>query len=530
VRTPRRALILALGLLAATPTAASAEHFSLGVGAFEVTSKSALLWGHADESGKVKLHLARSKDLKEDRRTFSATASAANDNVLRKTVKGLEPGKRYWYRWLDEDGDKGPRGTFKAAPKASADTNISFAVSGDADAQRQTGQQNIFYNALKGNNGLGAQNFGVYARMAEEENHFNVNLGDTIYSDSEVPGQGALATTLAAKRAKYRMNIAVPALQKVRRTGAMYNQWDDHEIRNDFTPPEFPGPIFAAGKKAFREYMPTKFSKDDGMYRRQRWGKHLDLFRLDGRSFRSAKASANGTCDNPQTGEPDLAPTMPQQQRNLYALGVPSLSQPVSQQCKDRINNPNRTLIGVHQRQRFLSEIKSSKATFKVILNQVPIQQFYALPYDRWEGYEFERKLVLRQLQNAGVKNVVWLTTDTHGNLINVIRYSTMEKAQPEPSPYNEFVTGPVSTMTYEREIDDATGGQGNGNAIDQSAFSAPPPNGVGMPCSNINIYSYAQVFVRKNELQVTARDVAGKVVRDQSDKTTACRLVIPKK
>jgi phosphodiesterase/alkaline phosphatase D-like protein len=166
-----------------------------------------------------------------------------------------------------------------------------------------------------------------------------------------------------------------------------------------------------------------------------------------------------------------------------------------------------------------------------VVLNEVPIQQFYALPYDRWEGYEFERRLVLRTMQNAGVKNVVWLTTDTHGNLVNVIRYTTMEKDQPENSPYSEFVTGPVSTMTYQREIDDATS-PGTGKAIDASAFSAQPPNGVGMACSNVNIYSYAQVVVRKNELQVTARDVAGKVVRDQSDDTNppACRLVVPKK
>ena len=329
MRYPRRALILAIGLLAAAPTAASAEHFSLGVGAFEVTPKSALLWGHADESGKVTLQLARSKDLKEDLRTFSATASAANDNVLRKTVKGLQPGKRYWYRWRDEDGDKSARGTFKAAPKASADQTIRFALSGDADAQRRAGQQNIFYNALKGNNGLGAQNFGVYARMAEEQNHFNVNLGDTIYSDSEVPGQEALASTVAAKRAKYRMNIGVPALQKLRRSGAMYNQWDDHEFVNDFSRPEHGMGIFLRGLKAFKEYMPVKTTPEFGSYRRQRWGKHLEVFRLDARTFRSAKASQGGTCDNPETGEPDLAPTMPQQQRNLYALGVPSLAQPV---------------------------------------------------------------------------------------------------------------------------------------------------------------------------------------------------------
>ena len=44
--------------------------------------------------------------------------------------------------------------------------------------------------------------FQVYGRMAAERNHFNVNLGDTIYSDSEVAGLPPALTgaaTLARK-------------------------------------------------------------------------------------------------------------------------------------------------------------------------------------------------------------------------------------------------------------------------------------------------------------------------------------------
>ena len=54
---------------------------------------------------------------------------------------------------------------------------VRFAVSGDADA-------------TPGSNGKPAFNrFEVYQRMHAEANHFNINLGDTIYSDSEV-GRG----------------------------------------------------------------------------------------------------------------------------------------------------------------------------------------------------------------------------------------------------------------------------------------------------------------------------------------------------
>ena len=51
------------------------------------------------------------------------------------------------------------------------------------------------------------------------------------------------------------------------------------------------------------------------------------------------------------TGQPDLAPTAPQSTRNVFAAVIPSLSQPVSQACKDKINSPNRTFLGKAQLQ-----------------------------------------------------------------------------------------------------------------------------------------------------------------------------------
>jgi len=127
------------------------------------------------------------------------------------------------------------------------------------------------------------------------------------------------------------------------------------------------------------------------------------------------------------------------------------------------------------------------------------------------------------------VKNVVFLTTDSHANMINVIRYRTLESGGPKNSPYKELVTGPVSTMTFAREIDRATGKSGNGNLVDAAFFSPPPPNGVGMPCSNVNVYSYGEVRVTSTALKVTAKDVNGNVVVDQSDGTTPCVMTIPK-
>jgi phosphodiesterase/alkaline phosphatase D-like protein len=277
--------------------------------------------------------------------------------------------------------------------------------------------------------------------------------------------------------------------------------------------------------------MPVKYSSDRGIYRTARWGKNLQLFFLDERSFRSAKASSGGTCNNPDTGQPDLAPTAPQSTRNVFSAVVPSLSQPVSQACKNRINSSSRTFLGQAQLNRFINDVKSSTATWKVVMNETPIQQFYALPYDRWEGYAFERIKLLNMLQSANVDNLVFLTTDTHAGFANVIRKRTLSgdvapsnapATAPVNSPYQDFVIGPVGTKPFWEEIDEATGDEGNGQLISNAFFKPPPPNGVGMACAQGGQNSYGEVKVTATTLRIDYKDENGDVLRD-SDGSTPC-------
>ena len=75
--------------------------------------------------------------------------------------------------------------------------------------------------------------------MKKEKNAFNVMLGDTIYSDSEVPGRlNPIALTVKQKWAKYRINLENRSLQALRGSAGFYSQWDDHEFVNDFSPQE----------------------------------------------------------------------------------------------------------------------------------------------------------------------------------------------------------------------------------------------------------------------------------------------------
>ena len=124
-------------------------------------------------------------------------------------------------------------------------------------------------------------------------------------------------------------------------------------------------------------------------------------------------------------------------------------------------------MLGSAQFTRFTNAVKSSTATFKVIMNEVPIQQFYSLPYDRWEGYEAERRRLMDFIANNAVKNTVFLTTDVHANLVNTIKFSTLgENGPPVDTGIFDVTTGPVATMTYHKEVDDGARERGRGRPV----------------------------------------------------------------
>ncbi len=487
----RRILILsAFALLAlAVVSADAATHaFRYGVAAGEVSSTSATLWTRAPSMKVVRLELSLGSRAVA---TKAVRPSRANDLTVQIRMTGLLPGRRYTFRFR-QDSAVSAKGAFETAPRPTADSRVRFAISGDADATPTE------------SGGLAYNRFQIYARMAVERNDFNINLGDTIYSDSGVGGAPA-ARTAAEKWAKYKLSLALPALRALRASTGLYSHWDDHEFVNDFSSAEHGSAIYTAGVKAFRDYAPVTYSQELGLYRSVRWGKHLELFFLDERSFRSAKATS--ACAS------DLAPTAPQPVRDVFASLAPGLRNTVPPACLAAINDPSRTMLGARQYAAFTSAIKASTATWKVIVNEVPIQQYYALPYDRWEGYAAERERLLRFLQ-ANVKNVVFLTTDTHANLINEVRFRTLG-ASPETSGMWEVVTGPVATNTFAKEVDGLLGAPGSGTAIASLFFKPPPPSGLGMRCAAIDVYSYAQVTVTARTLTVAPRDARGNPVRE---------------
>jgi alkaline phosphatase D len=533
-------LALALGALLALAAASAAlaapKGFKFGVSSGDVSSNSAILWARANKSGKALVQVRQGGsfggcNLSEAPKRFKVKAVKGNDFTVQKKVTGLQPGRRYKYRWCMSGGRRSAVGRFDTAPLPGQSKTIRFAISGDQDAAPFPGTTTPFWN-----------NFEVWRQIKGEENNFNVLIGDTIYSDSEVPGVGGVAgtaVTVPQKWAKYRLNLGQKPWANARGATSYYAHWDDHEFINDFARsqsifPEEGGNVvfdgeqlYRNGVKAFRNYNPITYSSQNGIYRTFRWGKNLQIFFLDERSFRSAKADYGGACDNPPgSGSSDLAPTAPPATRALFSAIVPSLKTPPPAACVAAINDPSRTMLGQRQRETFEKAVKDSSATFKVIINEVPIQQFYALPYDRWEGYAAERTQILNFLK--GIKNVVFLTTDVHANMVNDARLQTLEPGGPVNTGITEVTTGPIATKTFAGEINSAVGSAAAATQIRALFFNAPPPTGVGMQCSGLDQFSYAQVSVGRSLLTVELKDIEGNPVQNTADRTKPAEPCAP--
>jgi alkaline phosphatase D len=486
----------------ATSAVTSSHGFAYGVAAGEITSTSVVLWTRAPTFGVVRYEvrpLLGGAPSGGGVVTGGAVARLSEDLTVRVRLAPLLPDTRYTYRFR-RGSAVSARGTFRTAPRPASSATVRFAFSGDADA-------------TPGPNGRpGFNQFQVYGRMAAEKNDFNINLGDTIYSDSELAGSQP-ALTVAAKWQKYKYGLALPNLRRLRAATGLYSQWDDHEFVNDFSRAEFGDALYKSGVKAFTDYAPVTYNAKDGLYRTFRWGKNLELFFLDERSFRSAKASANHTCD--VAGAPDLAPEAPAPVRAAFGVLIPQLAQPVPAACTAAIDSPSRTMLGAQQHAAFVKAVRASTATWKIVVNETPIQQFYQLPYDRWEGYAAERTQLLHDL--AGVKNVVFLTTDTHANLIGEVRLQTLEPPGPVGTGIWEVVTGPVATNTYAKEIDAAIGKPGTGDFVTSVFLKPAPPRGIGMLCAATDVFSYSEVRVTASTLTVTPRTAAGTLVHEKT-------------
>ncbi len=494
----RAALVLIVAALVALPVPAVSQValvFPYGIASGDVRDSSAVLWTRASKAAPVTLEVSIDPAFGSMAFTRTVVPSADRDMTVKIVAGGLAPGKRHFYRFRMGSAFS-ERGTFATPPSEQTPANLSLAYSACSDWTHVDGAP--------------ALTFGLLDAVAAEGPDLFVHLGDTIYADSSL--MRTPATTLEGYREKYRESRRIREFRTLLAGVPIVATTDDHEVENDFDIETVDGALFARGIRAFHEYMPLYDHPTGRRYRSFRWGRDVEMFVLDGRSYRSRQVSKTPVCDNPPGSRiPDLAPTAPAAIRAAFAPVVPQMRLPVPPGCIDALFDPNRTLLGHAQKRWLMEGLARSTATWKLVFSQTPIQEFFAMPYDRWEGYAAERAEILGFIVRSNIKNVVWLSSDTHATLVNDVRLSTFTPPF-ATTGMKEVVAGPIAATLYSESVASMAG---RVTVPFLAAFLTTPipQGGVGLSCAVLDRYAYAKVDVDSaaRTIRITPKDASGR-------------------
>ncbi len=430
-----------LGILElAKPLTVAQPAFPNGVASGDTTQNSTVLWTRANTLGNVTFEYSTKADFSLIAGSKTATVTNALQPV-KVNVDGLAANTDYFYRVTDANGAK-TNGKFSTAAALGTRTGLRFGASGDWRGELSP------YPSI-GN--------------ADTANlKFFVELGDTIYGDVASPAvrnpdgtEKAQATTLADYRAKqaevYSSRFGQNTLGDLRASTSILATIDDHEVTNDFsggkslatanaatqtlfgatTGLQNDSPLFENGLQAFQEYNPLQDltyntpsdARTDGerkLYRANTFGSDAATFILDTRSFRDGDlANVTNLADQAQVGK----------------FLVDSF-------------DPTRTFLGKQQLADLKQDLLKSQqdgVTWKFITVPEPIQNIGVLAAaDRFEGYAAERTEILKFIDDNKISNVVFVSADIHGTLVNNLTYQTAPgQAQIATSAF-EITTGSV--------------------------------------------------------------------------------------
>lgn len=402
-----------LATLAAVSPSASArsrraarDPFTLGIASGDPDHQGVVLWtrlavepqagdgrgGMPARHVPVQWQVARDAAMVDVVRSGAVDARPSLAHAVHVEVDGLEPGREYFYRFrvgrhLSEVGR-----TLTAPPPGTYGGPLTLCFASCA-------------NYAEGY-------FTAYRRLAEEEPHLVLQLGDYLYEGS---GQGASQVrshdpareiwTLADYRVRHAQYKTDPDLQAAHAVAPWAVVWDDHELADNYadeTPSTAGQQGFlqrrAAAYRAYYEHMPLRrTSIPDGihmqLYRRLHWGDLATFHMLDTRQYRDDQA-----CDDHRSD------------------------------CADA-HKPSRSITGARQETWLLDGLAASTATWDLLGQQVffAARDFASGPkvaysMDAWDGYVASRNRITDGAVRRGVDNLVVLTGDVHRHYANDLK------------------------------------------------------------------------------------------------------------
>ncbi len=423
---PRRTLLKGLGLVAASAVAGpaiarglsspawSSNPFSLGVAAGAPAADGFVLWTRlapqplADDAGMsgpsraIAYEIATDDTMHHIVQRGTALAEAQWGYSVHKTIKGLQPGRPYWYRFTSGSADSAI-GRAQTLPPRGQD-KLSFA----------------YFSCSNYEYGY----FSAYRHAAQENPDFGIFLGDYIYEYADTNPKhthvrahsgGKTCETLADYRARYTQYRLDPNLQYLHQMVPALHTWDDHEVSNDYSDQwqqDFEDPQAflkrrAAAYRTFYEFMPLKpgFSQPHGpnmrVYDRYDFGDLMRVDVIDGRQYRNREACY---------GDP---------KKNQGHGGGGHVETPSA--CPE-LMEPSRSMIGKLQETWLFDGLATSKAKWNVIANDVTMARLrqknaageYGWYTDGWDGYPASRTRLMQHIADSKPSNPVTITGDIH--------------------------------------------------------------------------------------------------------------------
>ena len=429
---------------ATTGSAASAgpagAPFGLGVASGDPLPDGVILWTRlTTDSGarprpvQVGWQIARDERFRRVVRSGHTTARPELAHSVHVDVRGLEPGREYFYRFRAL-GELSPAGRTRTAPAGRRDlAALSFGIVNCQDFQ------NGYWPAYWG--------------LADEDLDVVLHLGDYIYERDprsrfpdrrhtapQTPGLDQLVT-LDDYRNRHAQYKSDPALQAAHAAFPWIVTWDDHETEANYaglideiddtgaarqTTAEFARQR-AAAYQAYYEHMPIRADLRPGradlrIFRRFDFGRLARFNVLDTRQYRT---------DQPGGYPGDLGP------------------------AEAGTANTTGTLTGQDQERWLRRGLDHSPARWNVIAQQVmmsrvrfpnpagPVPPVLA-NLDQWDGYAPQRTRLLQHLADAAVANPVVLAGDIHSTWLSELR---VDFDRPEQAPVAvELVATSVSS------------------------------------------------------------------------------------
>lgn len=473
----RRTLVATAPLLA-LPGASWAQglargFFTHGVASGDPLQDRVIIWTRFVPANGDRIGWEVSEDENFARIARSGTAQARleNDFCVKADVAGLQPGRRYFYRFLS-GADPSPTGQTRTAP---------------------AGPTQSFTAALTSCSNFGFGYFHAFGAIAQREDiDVVLHVGDYIYEIRRgaypdtadiVPGRliepSGDTVTLNDYYQRYASHHTDASLQEMRRLKPLCAIWDDHEIANDawrggaqahFSNQGAYADRVAAADKAFHDWLPIRRAGPGyRQYRSFDWGDLARVLLLDARYIGRDRQLDFRAFANRLAGAGANAQALLEQWR------------------REDLDNPARSMLSAAQEQWLSETLAESKArgqTWQMIAQQVVLgeQRWNAgaarmLPQgsssldwvsrnerlgalgvswnqDGWTGYGAARQRFIDACER-NARNALVLAGDSHNCwLSNIPAAANGRRAA------IEFAGGSVSSPGFERTLTNAQPGE----------------------------------------------------------------------